>query len=72
MSSEPQNSVSTSRTDYLSSLPGELLDSIFRDAYDQDRPTGPLSKHLLPYYEKNLYRYQIRVAHKLPRFRGNS
>ena len=46
----------TSRIDRLSNLPDELLDGIFRDAYDEDRPTGPLSKFLLPYYQKNIYR----------------
>ncbi|GAA5986960.1 hypothetical protein JCM5350_000923 [Sporobolomyces pararoseus] len=56
MSSVPPEIVPTSRIDHLSNLPDELLESIFRDAYDQVRPTAPLSKFLLPYYEKNLYR----------------
>ncbi|GAA5951420.1 hypothetical protein JCM3765_005933 [Sporobolomyces pararoseus] len=56
MSTEFSAVVSTSRIDYLSTLPDELLETIFRDAYDKHRPRGPLSKHLLPYYERNLYR----------------
>ncbi|GAA5856630.1 hypothetical protein JCM5353_001476 [Sporobolomyces roseus] len=49
------------RIDRLSSLPPELLFSIFDLAYDPDNLLlEPLSKRLLPYFRRNLYR-QIRL-----------
>ena len=48
--------------DYLSSLPPELLLSIFDLAYDPHQLLlEPLSKRLLPYFRRNLYR-QIRIT----------
>ncbi|GAA5824761.1 hypothetical protein JCM5353_004433 [Sporobolomyces roseus] len=53
---------SSAKIDRLSSLPPELLHSIFDLAYDPDHiPLKPLSKTLLPYYRRNLYR-QIRLS----------
>jgi len=47
---------SSPRTDYFSFLPNELLHVIFEYAYKDLAPTAPLSKRLLPFFEKYLYR----------------
>ncbi|GAA5843663.1 hypothetical protein JCM5353_004920 [Sporobolomyces roseus] len=58
MTSVPQSSA---KIDRLSSLPPELLLTIFDLAYDPDQLLlEPLSKRLLPYFQRNLYR-QIRI-----------
>jgi len=49
-------SQSSPRIDYLSALPNELLDDIFEQAYRSSPPSQPLSKRLLPFFEKLLYR----------------
>jgi hypothetical protein len=46
----------TLRIDRLSHLPNELLDIIFDLAYARRRSIEPLSKRLLPYHERSLYR----------------
>ncbi|GAA5824788.1 hypothetical protein JCM5353_004445 [Sporobolomyces roseus] len=59
MTPVPQSSV---KIDRLSSLPPELLLTIFDLSYDPDQlPLEPLSKRLLPYFRRNLYR-QIRIS----------
>jgi len=47
---------SSSQVDHLSSLPNELLDDIFEYAHLDSSPSEPLSKRLLPFFEKYLYR----------------
>ncbi|GAA5951399.1 hypothetical protein JCM3765_005927 [Sporobolomyces pararoseus] len=56
MPTEHTEAIQTSRIDYFSNLPYDVLDPIFEAAYSSHRPTGPLSKKLLPFYEKSLYR----------------
>ncbi|GAA5962618.1 hypothetical protein JCM3765_006860 [Sporobolomyces pararoseus] len=43
------------RIDRLSKLPNELLDEIFQYTYDAHPPRSPLSKRLLPFFEKHRY-----------------
>ncbi|GAA5829670.1 hypothetical protein JCM5353_005195, partial [Sporobolomyces roseus] len=53
---------SSAKIDRLSSLPPELLLTIFDLAYDYDQQLlEPLSKRLLPYFRRNFYR-QIRLS----------
>ncbi|GAA5861534.1 hypothetical protein JCM5353_002711 [Sporobolomyces roseus] len=53
---------SSAKIDHLSSLPPELLLSIFDLSYDPAQlPLEPLSTTLLPYFRRNLYR-QIRLS----------
>ncbi|GAA5988094.1 hypothetical protein JCM5350_003934 [Sporobolomyces pararoseus] len=52
----------SSKMDRLSSLPPELLSTIFDLAHDPEHPQiEPLSRTLLPYFHQNLYR-QIRIS----------
>ncbi|GAA5960959.1 hypothetical protein JCM3765_007555 [Sporobolomyces pararoseus] len=47
----------STRTDHISLLPNELLGDIFDYAYSSSPPpTLPLSKRLLPFHQKHLYR----------------
>ncbi|GAA5901577.1 uncharacterized protein JCM6883_000262 [Sporobolomyces salmoneus] len=45
-----------SRIDHLSTLPHELLETIFRLASDKEPCGGPLSKRLFAFWERELYR----------------
>ncbi|GAA5960928.1 hypothetical protein JCM3765_007544 [Sporobolomyces pararoseus] len=57
MSTETTNNVESTRNDYLSRLPNELLEDIFDYAYSSSPPPPmPLSKRLLPFHQKHLYR----------------
>ncbi|GAA5960935.1 hypothetical protein JCM3765_007547 [Sporobolomyces pararoseus] len=57
MSTETTNNVESTRIDYLSLLPNELLEDVFDYAYSSiPPPTLPLSKRLLPFHRKHLYR----------------
>ncbi|GAA5835519.1 hypothetical protein JCM5353_002384 [Sporobolomyces roseus] len=47
-----------SNRDYLSKLPSELVDDIFHHAFDSCQPlTTPLSKTLLPFQRRQLFRF---------------
>jgi len=47
---------SSPQIDHFSSLPNELLDDIFDQAYTYSPPSHPLSKRLLPFFEQHFYR----------------
>ncbi|GAA5827604.1 hypothetical protein JCM5353_001635 [Sporobolomyces roseus] len=57
MTSVPLDSkTSPLQIDHFSSLPNELLDTVFEYACIDSLPSHPLSKRLLPFFEKHLYR----------------
>ncbi|GAA5847011.1 hypothetical protein JCM3766R1_005897 [Sporobolomyces carnicolor] len=60
----PEQPLANARVDRLSSLPPELLTVIFDLAHDPEHPlTDPLSRNLLPYFRRNLYRH-VRLVHE--------
>ncbi|GAA5835052.1 hypothetical protein JCM5353_002128 [Sporobolomyces roseus] len=68
MVSEATSLDQSSRIDHFSSLPNELLDYIFDYAYESSGPQGPISKHLLPFFEQQLYRKVSLWSFSLPHF----
>ncbi|GAA5986752.1 hypothetical protein JCM10908_000881 [Rhodotorula pacifica] len=55
--------------DYLSSLPTELLNRIFSDAWADRRPSGPLNRALCPFYDRYQWRsVRINSPARLARF----
>ncbi|GAA5982555.1 hypothetical protein JCM5350_006115 [Sporobolomyces pararoseus] len=57
MSSETISHDRSTRIDYLSRLPNELLEDIFNHAYSgSPPPLMPISKRLLPFHQQHLYR----------------
>ncbi|GAA5834223.1 hypothetical protein JCM5353_006954 [Sporobolomyces roseus] len=56
VSSFPGSLQSSPQIDHFSSLPNELLDTIFQYLYDEPTPSLPLSKRLRPWFEKHFYR----------------
>ncbi|GAA5851256.1 hypothetical protein JCM5353_007709 [Sporobolomyces roseus] len=57
MTSVPlESNASSPQINHFSSLPNELLHDIFEYAYKDSPPSHPLSKHLVPFFEENLYR----------------
>ncbi|GAA5971475.1 hypothetical protein JCM3765_007916 [Sporobolomyces pararoseus] len=63
MSTETTNKVESTRIDYLSRLPPELLYDIFDYAYSSSPPPPmPLSKSLLHFHQKHFYRQLITLS----------
>ncbi|GAA5982546.1 hypothetical protein JCM5350_006110 [Sporobolomyces pararoseus] len=57
MSTETTSHENSTRIDHLSRLPNELLEDIFDHAYcTSPPPPMPISKRLLPFHQKHLYR----------------